>query len=206
MYLLSKQPRTSVFHTRSAFTALLLAAFVSSAAQSDEAKQDIDTIGDSKNTLEHIIVRGEKIERSYLDTFSSVGIVTAEDFKQYDIGDTTEAFRRLANVRTVPQAGGNSIQIRGLAADGVTQPQNSATLISVVIDGVTQGAEALRRGSRGVWDIDQLEVYRGPQSTIQGRNALAGTVVITTKDPTYEPELSLRGVYGELDRREGAFA
>ncbi|MEM8564695.1 MAG: TonB-dependent receptor, partial [Pseudomonadota bacterium] len=69
-----------------------------------------------------------------------------------------------------------------------------------------QGAEALRRGSRGTWDIAQLEVYRGPQSTIQGRNALAGTVVITTNDPTYEPELNLRGIVGELDRREAAFA
>ncbi|MEM9256913.1 MAG: TonB-dependent receptor [Pseudomonadota bacterium] len=156
--------------------------------------------------LEIIIVRGEKIERPYLETYSSVGVVTAEDFEQYDIADTTDAFRRLANVRSVPQAGGNSIQIRGLASDGVTQPANSAALISVVIDGVTQSAQALKRGSRGVWDTEQLEVHRGPQSTTQGRNALAGTVVIKTKDPTYEPEYSVRGVYGELDRREAAVA
>ncbi|MEM8563110.1 MAG: hypothetical protein AAGF57_12785, partial [Pseudomonadota bacterium] len=102
MYLLSKRPRTAVFNSRSAFTAVSLVALLSSVAHSEEAEQNTDPAKGSTNTLEHIIVRGEKIERSYLDTFSSVGIVTAEDFKQYDIGDTTEAFRRLANVRSVP--------------------------------------------------------------------------------------------------------
>ena len=162
--------------------------------------------GESQQALEHTLIFGEKIERSYLETFSSVGIVTADDFKQFDISDTGDAYRRLANVRQIPQAGGNSIQIRGLAADGVTQPSNSAALISIVIDGVTQSPEALKRGARGVWDAEQLEVYRGPQSTTQGRNALAGTVVIKTKDPTFEPEYSVKGIYGELDRQEAAVA
>ena len=164
-----------------------------------------DQAGDSGSQMEEILVIGEKLERSYIDTFSSVGIVTAKDMEDYDIADTSDAYKRMANVRAFSQgAGSKSIAIRGLNADGVTQPANSAALISMVIDGVTQSAEGLKRGSRGLWDVAQLEVYRGPQSTLQGRNALGGTVVIKSEDPTFEPEYKLKGLYGELDRQEVA--
>lgn len=116
-----------------------------------------------------------------------------------------DAYKRLANVRAFSQsAGSKSIAISDVNADGVTQPTNAAALISMVVDGVTQSAEGLKRGSRGLWDVAQLEVYRGPQSTLQGRNALGGTVVIKSEDPTFEPEYKLRGLYGELDREEVA--
>ncbi|MEM1110657.1 MAG: TonB-dependent receptor [Pseudomonadota bacterium] len=161
---------------------------------------------DSSKVLEQVLVYGEKVERSYLDTFGSVGIVTADDLEAHDVGDTQGVYLRMANVRAFTEGTGtNSIAIRGINADGV-QPANSAALISVIIDGVTQSAEGLKRGSRGVWDVEQIEVHRGPQSTTHGRNALAGAVVIKSKDPTYEPEYALRAIYGELDRREIAAA
>ncbi|MEM1155108.1 MAG: hypothetical protein AAGI44_13300, partial [Pseudomonadota bacterium] len=66
MHLLLKQPQISLFKTRSALTAIAVAAVVSSATQSEEAEQNTYTAGGSIDTLEHIIVQGEKIERSYL--------------------------------------------------------------------------------------------------------------------------------------------
>lgn len=156
--------------------------------------------------LPPITVYGEKVERSYLDTYTSVGIVTAEDLEDYNIGDTADAFDRMGNVRWFQDGGNSGFMIRGLNADGVTQPSNSASLISVVVDGVTQSPEGLKRGSRGLWDVEQMEVLRGPQSSLQGRNALAGAVIVKTKDPTYEPEALARVIYGSSDRKEAAFA
>lgn len=38
------------------------------------------------------------------------------------------------------------------------------------------------------WDVEQIEVLRGPQSTTQGRNTMAGAIVVNTKDPTFDWE------------------
>lgn len=156
--------------------------------------------------LEPIVVTAEKVERSYLDTFASVGIATGQDIENYHLDDVYDAFNQMANVRAFSNdRGNNSFQIRGLNADGVTEIANSAPLISVIVDGATQSAEGLRRGSRGTWDVKQIEVLRGPQSGLYGRTALAGAVVIETNDPSYTPEMAVQGTLGDQERKDGAF-
>src|SRR5690606_23147886 len=50
-----------------------------------------------------------------------------------------------------------------------------------------------------LWDTQQVEVYRGPQSTLQGRNAIAGVVAVKTVDPAFSWDGRVRGVVGEDD-------
>lgn len=156
--------------------------------------------------LDEITVQGEKISRDYFRTFASIGVVTEQDLRDFNLSDTTRAFSQLANVRAFPTAdGNNSFAVRGLNAEGVTQPSRAAPIISVLIDGAPQNVEAMRRGSRGLWDVEQVEVLRGPQSTLQGRNSLGGSVLIKTKDPTFTPEVIVDGSVGALSTKSGAF-
>lgn len=154
--------------------------------------------------LDPLVISGEKIERSYQNTFTSVGVVDEEQLATFQIDRLQQAFELMANVRHFPASSGNNgFVIRGLSSDGVTQPTNAAPLTSIVIDGATQNGEGIRRGGRVLWDVEQVEVFRGPQSTLQGRNSLAGTVSIKTKDPTYHWEGALHGLTASQDTLEG---
>jgi len=155
--------------------------------------------------LPALVIVGEKVERSYQATQTSVGVATQEDIENYKLDDLSDTFNTMANVRKFNSSRGNKgMQIRGISADGISEPENSAPTISVIVDGVAQSSEALRRGSRGTWDMRQIEVLRGPQSTIHGPNAMAGAVVMESNDPTFDWEMAAQGVYGNLDRKDGA--
>lgn len=154
------------------------------------------------------VVEGEKILRTLRDTTTSIGIITGQDIKEQQIQDLQEALNQTANVTAPEGSRGNSgFTIRGLNSEGLTQNQNpsAAPLISVVIDGATQNPEATRRGARGLWDVEQVEVLRGPQSALQARNALAGAVVVKTNDPTYKWETIIEGTAGQFDLKSGGF-
>lgn len=156
--------------------------------------------------LEGIVISGEKVDRPFLETTTSVGVATSEEIETFSINSVYESFNRMANVRYFSNNGGNNgFGIRGLNADGASgEIANAVPLISVIIDGATQNKEGLRRGSRGTWDLKQIEVLRGPQSGLYGRAALAGAVVIESNDPTYEWEAGFRAAAANNEHKSGA--
>lgn len=111
------------------------------------------------------------------------------------------AFRMIANVGDADFNDAGFI-IRGVNSEGLTP--GGAPLASFYVDGIQQTVQGARRGARGLWDVQQLEVYRGPQSTLAGRAALAGAVYVKTNDPSYQYEAAAQGLIGNLDTRGGA--
>lgn len=86
--------------------------------------------------------------------------------------------------------GAPNIAIRGLGTDG----PNKASAVAVYTDGVLIGG-----GGAFFYDVDRVEVLRGPQGTLYGRGATAGSVNIITNDPTDEWTLSGRLGYGSYN-------
>ncbi len=139
-------------------------------------------------------------------TFSSTSVLTGEQIEDLRVRDVRSSLRLLPNVNSSPSnRGNNGITIRGINSEGVGEPgQNARPLSSLVIDGATQSPEGMRRGVRGLWDVDSLEVYRGPQATLPGRNAIAGSVVINTRDPTPYWEGAAQVSAAQYNQRGGA--
>lgn len=154
-------------------------------------------------SLPALQVYGAKNATTLDDTTASVGIVTAEEIERRQIGGVRESFRTMANVMDSDWTDAGFV-IRGVNSEGLTP--GGAPLASLYVDGAQQTVQGARRGARGLWDVEQVEVYRGPQSTLTGRAALAGAVYIKTKDPTFENEAMVQGTVGTMDTVGGAFA
>ena len=109
--------------------------------------------------------------------------------------------RRLGNVRD-PDWTDAGFVLRGISSEGLTP--GGTPLASFYVDGIQQTIQGTRRGLRGLWDTEQVEVYRGPQSTLAGRAALAGAIYVKTKDPVFRFEAAARGMGGEDETSTGA--
>ncbi|MHC8338855.1 TonB-dependent receptor [Pseudomonas sp. HLT2-19-2] len=157
---------------------------------------------EQSNTMEiaPITVSGEKINRTLEQTQSSVVVVTEQQLREKADHSLVDVFARTPGVYS--QAGNENWGIRGVPVSGFDD-QGPATLngaVSVYVDGAVQPNRALTLSPIPLWDVEQVEVFLGPQSTTQGRNSLAGAVVIQTKNPTFQPTFSARtnvGTYGE---------
>ena len=133
---------------------------------------------------------------------ASVGVVTSTDIDNGQLRYLPQAMRRLANVEK-GATNNTGIVVRGMNFEGFSPA--GAPMGSVYVDGVLQSRYNSRFGARGLWDAEQVEVYRGPQSTLSGRAATAGAIYLKTKDPTFDEEYMLSGTLGNKDLAGGAF-
>ncbi|WP_307334012.1 TonB-dependent receptor [Pseudomonas lini] len=163
---------------------------------------------DRSNTMEiaPITVTGEKIDRTLEQTQSSVVVVTDKRLREKEDHNLVDVFARTPGVYN--QSGNENWGIRGVPVSGFDD-QGPAALngaVSVFVDGAAQPNRALTLSPMPLWDVEQVEVFLGPQSTTQGRNSLAGAVVIQTRNPTFEPSFSAQTNVGNYNERGGAVA
>ncbi|MEM9623281.1 MAG: TonB-dependent receptor plug domain-containing protein, partial [Pseudomonadota bacterium] len=136
--------------------------------------------------LQPITVKGELIERDLQDTQTSVSVVTGEMLDRGGEKNWLDIAERIPNFNL--RGFGQGFAIRGIT-DGGPGGAGQAQAISYQVDGAPLTANApLRTGPLATWDLQQVEVLRGPQSTQQGPNSLAGAIVIRSQDPTFERE------------------
>ena len=152
-------------------------------------------------SIERITVYGEKVERSLKDTTSSVSVIDKETL---DSGQYQSVSSALSEVPNVVVTTGAVPDIRGVTGNGSATGFNSFTggakaRVSTLVDGVAEPFVADLTGDTGLWDIEQIEVFRGPQSTINGRNSIGGAVFIKTADPSFDWQAAARLGYRDQD-------
>lgn len=155
------------------------------------------------NDQNEIIVTGEKASRSLQETTASVSVTTDKRLAEENILTIQDVYNRTANVSETYGASGFSI--RGIDQRGVSGGGDAATA-TVFVDGAPVPQDVLSNGPTDMWDVAQVEIFRGPQSTIQGLNALAGAVHIRTQDPTFNWSLRGRALVSSFDTTQFAVA
>ena len=134
--------------------------------------------------IQEIVVKGEKIERSLQETVSSVAVFDAETIDSQNFTDVFDLVNQTANVTGIGADTG--FAIRGLRNSGVGGTDATSDVATVYLDGVFLPSSLFTQSPLNLWDIDSVEIFRGPQSTVQGRNALIGAISARTVDPGSE--------------------
>jgi len=132
-------------------------------------------------TLEEIVVTARKRAETLEESPVSVRAFTEAEIVSAGI-DTPHDFIALTPNVTLVQtqnAGNSFINVRG-----ISQARNSEMSVAVLVDGVLMPNPA--QFNQQLFDIEQIEVLRGPQGALYGRNAIGGAITIVTKQPTDE--------------------
>ena len=185
------------------FTTASAAALALSGAAG--AQDEAGGRGADEDSTDAIFVVGERRAKSLQDTTASVNVVTSELLEEQNITRVFDALSLVGNV-SPPGRPNEGFSIRGVNSEGVSGPTGGLPVSTIYIDNAPQSFQGARRGALNSWDVEQIEVFRGPQSTNQGRNALAGAIYIKTKDPTYDWEAAGRFQYGSHDFKSVAAA
>ena len=128
--------------------------------------------------LEEIVVTARKRAETLEESPVSVRAFTAVEIEAAGIETPRDFINLTPNVSLVEtqNAGNAFINVRG-----VSQARNSEMSVAVLVDGVLMANPA--QFTQQLIDVQQIEVLRGPQGALYGRNAIGGAITITTKQP-----------------------
>mgnify|MGYP001342853633 CR=1 FL=1 len=159
--------------------------------------------------LEEIIVTGTKRAASQQDTPIAISTLTANQIaKTY--GNDIRAIGDLSpNVNLTQQTGFNAVAggIRGTGTISILTTQDPS--VGLLVDEFA--LNHVQAQFVELFDLEQVEVYRGPQGTLFGKNSTGGTIAITTKRPDLdefhgEAKVTIGGYDGGSDNYKGQLA
>lgn len=149
-------------------------------------------------TLEEVVVTATKRDEMLQDVPVAVTAVTQAMIETNQIRSVNDLGSLAPNLTVRPAAGGINLpafNMRGITSYGVVPGSDKE--ISIYLDGVYIGSP--RGAIFTLPDIQQLEVLRGPQGTLFGRNATAGAISVTTRSPSGQFGLRQKVTAGSRD-------
>ncbi|HEX8446728.1 MAG TPA: TonB-dependent receptor [Sphingomonas sp.] len=155
---------------------------------------------DPDGGLEDIVVTAERRSESLQRVPIAITAITARALERSGTTGVNSLAQVTPGLNFTAPAGQLSPFLRGVgtAAAAVGNPASVATYVDgVYIPGMASTQFEFN-------NIERIEVLKGPQGTLFGRNSTGGIINVITKDPTFEPQLRMRAGYGNYDTVEGS--
>src|ERR1044071_3261917 len=150
-----------------------------------------------RRVIEEILVTAQKREQAAIDVPLSMSVLNDEFISREGITDLQQisTFVPNVNIRLSPVL--PDIRIRGFGT-GITNKAFEQS-VGLVVDGIPYNRVSYY--GAGVFDLERIEVLRGPQGTLFGKNTIAGLLNMIPKEPTSELSGSIDAQIGDHDRR-----
>jgi iron complex outermembrane recepter protein len=178
-------------HIKKYGTALTLASVLAAPAWAQEAQSDSDQGG-----IREIVVTAQKRKESIQDVPVAVSALDSTALAQSAVEDIRDLAGRVPSlVVDIVNAGPSAaaISIRGISFEDIEKSFDPA--VGVVVDGVFVGTNTGQL--LDAFDLESIEVLRGPQGTLFGRNTIGGVISVRRSRPT--GEFGVKGSIGYAD-------
>ena len=143
--------------------------------------------GVEQGGLQDIVVTARKRAESVQDIPVAVTAISAETIAKQDLTSLEKVAARTPNFQVGRASNGSGAQLtlRGIGSSSTSIGIEQS--VAVVVDGVYYGQGRIIQ--EGFFDLQRMELLKGPQALFFGKNATAGVISLTTADPTDEVEL-----------------
>jgi len=171
--------------------------FAIAAALATQVQAQSNQTDNNENMLEEVIVTASKRETTLQDLSMSVTAISMEAMSRAEIVDVSRLDTLVPGMQFASSGNEVRIALRGTRQNNVgTEAEQT---VGIFEDGVYVPTSTQAFGS--YVDVQRIEVLRGPQGTLYGRNTFGGTINIITNDPTFDDFYgSVSGLYGDYDR------
>ena len=178
--------------------AVMLPCYAASAADAGSTLQGAAASGgDYGRAVDEIVVSARRRDEALQDVPDAISVFsgdTLEDMGATDLGGLNQALPNF-NLRQTQQPGTAFIAMRGVSMQRFQEPS-----VAVIVDGMqlTSPYQILQ----SLHDVEQIEVLRGPQGALYGRNAIGGAISIRTRQPAEQHQGLVRLGVAEGNTRE----
>lgn len=148
--------------------------------------QDSDTAEVESRTLDKVVVSAQKRDQNLQDVPVAVSVLS-DSVIENKFSNNIESLQTLVpsiSFRKGSTSANSALSIRGIGTVSFSLAAEPA--VSTVVDGVVLGRSG--QAFTDLYDIERIEVLRGPQGTLYGKNAQAGVINIVTREPGDEFE------------------
>ena len=156
---------------------------------------------EADGNIETVIVTATKREESIQDVPIAVSAIAGEDLAArgvQDIYGLMEVAPSVVVYNSNSTSNGGTLRIRGVGTTGNNPGLEAA--VGTFIDGIYRSRAGL--AFNDMTDLDRVEILRGPQGTLFGKNTVAGAVNIITRKPEFDNTFSVSAGLGNLESRE----
>jgi iron complex outermembrane recepter protein len=169
-------------------------------AQAVVATEDLSQLDLTKlMSMDVVLVNAQKRTENVTEVPISMTVLKAESLERTNLDTSYDLQTVVPGLVTLPRAGVMLPYIRGVGTDNAASMEPS---VSVYVDEVYQPDNA--QNFVNFADVEQIEVLRGPQGTLYGRNTTGGAINITTRGPSDRFEGAAEVQTGNLNLRDGS--
>lgn len=169
--------------TKKSLLAAMVGLFAAGGMGTVQAQEQVGESARAQSVLDEIVVTAQKREQSLQDVPIAISAFTGQRLEKSGIDDSQSLVMVTPGLSFASDGGMGKVTIRGIGSPFLQGPGVDPSA-AVYIDGVYQSR--FTSSVFDLMDVERIEVLKGPQGTLYGRNATSGAIKVVSKDPGNE--------------------